>query len=124
MLGSVQSLQLPQPQRGQRCAACHCKPTAPPLPRLSCALATNHRRWRRCCCRGMHAQLVALQRLVQLLDPPLYAHLEACDCLNFYCEWRGAWGGVQGPLELWPACGVQSKLRCPMLDEQHLPRPA
>lgn len=27
-------------------------------------------------CRGMHAQLSALRRLVQLLDPPLYSHLE------------------------------------------------
>ena len=26
--------------------------------------------------RGMHAQLLALRRLVQLLDPPLFAHLE------------------------------------------------
>lgn len=39
-------------------------------------------------CRGMHAQLVALRRLVQLLDPPLYAHLEARDCLNFYFCYR------------------------------------
>ena len=36
----------------------------------------------------MHAQLVALRRLVQLLDPPLYAHLEAHDCLNMYFAYR------------------------------------
>lgn len=36
----------------------------------------------------MHAQLLALRSLVQLLDPPLYAHLEAHDCLNFFFCYR------------------------------------
>ncbi len=34
----------------------------------------------------MHEQLLALRALLQLLDPQLYAHLEARDCLSlFFC---------------------------------------
>jgi hypothetical protein len=36
----------------------------------------------------MHAQLLALRSLVQLLDPPLFAHLEAHDCLSFFFCYR------------------------------------
>ena len=36
----------------------------------------------------MHAQLLALRSLVRLLDPPLHAHLEARDCLNFFFCYR------------------------------------
>ena len=39
-------------------------------------------------CRGMHAQLLALQKLVQLLDPPLHAHLERHECLDFFFTYR------------------------------------
>jgi hypothetical protein len=38
--------------------------------------------------RAMHAQLLALRSLVRLLDPPLYAHLEAHDCLSFFFCYR------------------------------------
>ena len=36
----------------------------------------------------MHAQLLALQKLVQLLDPPLHAHLERHECLDFFFTYR------------------------------------
>ncbi|PRW58614.1 TBC1 domain family member 17-like [Chlorella sorokiniana] len=38
--------------------------------------------------RAMTAQLLALRSLVQLLDPPLYAHLEARECLSFFFCYR------------------------------------
>ncbi|CAD7701447.1 unnamed protein product [Ostreobium quekettii] len=38
--------------------------------------------------RGMHAQLVSLRKLLQLLDPQLYAFLERKDCLNFFFCFR------------------------------------
>jgi len=38
--------------------------------------------------RGMHAQLVSLRKLLQLLDPQLYAFLEKKDCLNFFFCFR------------------------------------
>ncbi|KAG2485090.1 hypothetical protein HYH03_016187 [Edaphochlamys debaryana] len=37
---------------------------------------------------GMGAQLAALRRLVQLLDPPLHAYLERRDCLSYYFAFR------------------------------------
>jgi Rab-GTPase-TBC domain len=36
----------------------------------------------------MHAQLVALRRVMQLLDPQLHAFLEAKDCLNYFFCYR------------------------------------
>ncbi len=36
----------------------------------------------------MHASLLALRRLLQLLDPPLHAHLEARDCLSLLFCYR------------------------------------
>ena len=37
---------------------------------------------------GMRAQLLALDQLVQLLDPQLYKHLEAADSTNFFFFFR------------------------------------
>lgn len=37
---------------------------------------------------GMHAQLAALRRLIQVLDPQLHAFLEARDCLNYFFVFR------------------------------------
>ncbi|KAI5820105.1 rab-GTPase-TBC domain-containing protein [Pyronema omphalodes] len=37
---------------------------------------------------GMRAQLVALDHLVQLMDPKLYAHLESADSTNFFFFFR------------------------------------
>eukprot|EP00198_Chlamydomonas_reinhardtii_P003638 XP_001692974.1 RabGAP/TBC protein [Chlamydomonas reinhardtii] len=37
---------------------------------------------------GMSGQLAALRQLVQLLDPPLHAALEARDCLSYYFAFR------------------------------------
>ena len=37
---------------------------------------------------GMHSQLMALRKLVQLLDPPLYDYLDSVDCLNFFFCFR------------------------------------
>ena len=39
-------------------------------------------------CTGMHAQLAALNSLVQLLDPELHAFLEAKGCTNFFFCYR------------------------------------
>jgi len=38
--------------------------------------------------RGMHSQLLALHKLLQLLDPQLYAHFKQKDCLNFFFCFR------------------------------------
>ncbi|MEW5312825.1 MAG: hypothetical protein WDW38_004430 [Sanguina aurantia] len=38
--------------------------------------------------QGMHRQLGALRKLLQLLDPQLYAHLEAHECLSLFCCFR------------------------------------
>lgn len=38
--------------------------------------------------RGMHAQLLALQRLVQMLDPQLHSFLDSHDCLNYFFCFR------------------------------------
>lgn len=38
--------------------------------------------------RGMHSQLLALEKLLQLLDPQLYAHFKQNDCLNFFFCFR------------------------------------
>ena len=38
--------------------------------------------------RGMHSQLLALEKLLQLLDPQLYAHFKQKDCLNFFFCFR------------------------------------
>lgn len=38
--------------------------------------------------RGMHSQLLALQKLVRVLDPQLHAFLEAKDCLNYFFCFR------------------------------------
>lgn len=38
--------------------------------------------------RGMHSQLLALEKLLQLLDPQLYAHFKLHDCLNFFFCFR------------------------------------
>jgi hypothetical protein len=59
--------------------------------------------------RAMTAQLLALRSLVQLLDPPLYAHLEARECLSFFfCyRWLLIWMKREFPFEevlrLWEA---------------------
>ncbi|KAH0609751.1 uncharacterized protein H6S33_012297 [Morchella sextelata] len=37
---------------------------------------------------GMRAQLVTLDHLVQLMDPPLYAHLQSADSTNFFFFFR------------------------------------
>ena len=37
---------------------------------------------------GMRAQLVALDHLVQLMDPKLYAHLQSADSTNFFFFFR------------------------------------
>ncbi|RMZ54525.1 hypothetical protein APUTEX25_002101 [Auxenochlorella protothecoides] len=39
-------------------------------------------------CTGMHAQLEALRQLLELLDPPLHAHLHRRDCLSLYFCYR------------------------------------
>ena len=39
-------------------------------------------------CTGMHAQLAGLRSLVQLVDPQLYAFLDARECLNFFFCYR------------------------------------
>lgn len=36
----------------------------------------------------MHAQLLALRKLMQLLDPALHAFLEAKDALNYFFCYR------------------------------------
>lgn len=36
----------------------------------------------------MHGQLLALRKLVQLLDPPLHAFMEAKSCLNYFFCYR------------------------------------
>lgn len=86
--------------------------------------------------RAMHAQLLALRSLVQLLDPPLYAHLEAHDCLNFFfCYrwlllhfkrefgfeevlrlWEAIWSGVPG-LHLYLCVAVLEHHRRTILSE-------
>lgn len=38
--------------------------------------------------RGMHAQLLALEKMLQLLDPQLYECFERHDCLNFFFCFR------------------------------------
>ncbi|KAK9814540.1 hypothetical protein WJX72_007608 [[Myrmecia] bisecta] len=38
--------------------------------------------------RGMHAQLLALRNLIQLVDPKLHAYLEGRDCLNYFFCYR------------------------------------
>ncbi|MEW5299530.1 MAG: hypothetical protein WDW36_002538 [Sanguina aurantia] len=38
--------------------------------------------------QGMHRQLGALRKLLQLLDPQLYAHLETHECLSLFCCFR------------------------------------
>ncbi|KAK9815964.1 hypothetical protein WJX74_004614, partial [Apatococcus lobatus] len=38
--------------------------------------------------QGMHAQLTALRDLLDLLDPPLYAHLASADALSFFFAYR------------------------------------
>lgn len=53
-------------------------PPRPPLTLNSHALPPS----------GMHAQLLCLSRLLQLLDPPLHAYLEREDCLNLFCCYR------------------------------------
>ena len=40
------------------------------------------------CCRAMHGQLLALRKLVQLLDPPMHAFMEAKSCLNYFFCYR------------------------------------
>ncbi|XP_062222237.1 uncharacterized protein LOC133921402 [Phragmites australis] len=37
---------------------------------------------------GMHAQLIALSKLVELLDPPLHNYFRQNDCLNYYFCFR------------------------------------
>ena len=36
----------------------------------------------------MHGQLLALRKLVQLLDPPMHAFMEAKSCLNYFFCYR------------------------------------
>lgn len=36
----------------------------------------------------MHAQLLALRNLVQLLDPPMHAFMEDKSCLNYFFCYR------------------------------------
>ena len=36
----------------------------------------------------MHSQLLALRKLVQLLDPPMHAFMEAKSCLNYFFCYR------------------------------------
>lgn len=38
--------------------------------------------------RAMHSQLLALRKLVQLLDPPMHAFMEAKSCLNYFFCYR------------------------------------
>ncbi|KAL6757630.1 RabGAP/TBC protein [Haematococcus lacustris] len=38
--------------------------------------------------QGMHAQMLAMRKLMQLLDPQLHAHLEAHDCLTYFFAFR------------------------------------
>lgn len=86
--------------------------------------------------RAMHAQLLALRSLVQLLDPPLFAHLEAHDCLSFFfCYrwllidfkrefafdevlrlWEALWAGVPG-LNLFVVVAVLEHHRRRILSE-------
>lgn len=40
------------------------------------------------CVRAMHNQLLALRKLVQLLDPPMHAFMEAKSCLNYFFCYR------------------------------------
>jgi len=59
--------------------------------------------------QAMHAQLVALRGLLQLVDPQLYAHLEQADALT--CIWAFRWLLIhfkrelpyEGVLRLWEA---------------------
>ncbi|KHJ32497.1 putative gtpase-activating protein gyp7 [Erysiphe necator] len=37
---------------------------------------------------GMRKQLLALENLVQLMDPKLYLHLQSADCINFFFFFR------------------------------------
>ena len=39
-------------------------------------------------CSAMHSQLLALRKLVQLLDPPMHAFMEAKSCLNYFFCYR------------------------------------
>lgn len=39
-------------------------------------------------CRSMHGQLLALRKLVQLLDPPLHAFMAAKSSLNYFFCYR------------------------------------
>lgn len=39
-------------------------------------------------CRAMHGQLLALRKLVQLLDPPMHAFMESKSCLNYFFCYR------------------------------------
>ena len=57
----------------------------------------------------MHAQLLALQKLVQLLDPPLHAHLERHECLDFFFTYRWLLILFKREFtfdEVWPASGL------------------
>ncbi|GFR42982.1 hypothetical protein Agub_g3981 [Astrephomene gubernaculifera] len=66
---------------------------------------------------GMNAQLAALRRLVQLLDPPLHAYLERRDCLSYYFAFR--WLLIhfkrefkfEEVLSLWEACWACRRTR-------------
>ena len=40
------------------------------------------------CCRAMHAQLLALRNVVQLLDPAMHAFMEEKSCLNYFFCYR------------------------------------
>lgn len=39
-------------------------------------------------CRAMHAQLLAVRNLVQLLDPAMHSFMEEKSCLNYFFCYR------------------------------------
>ena len=85
----------------------------------------------------MHAQLDALRQLIQLLDPPLYAHLARHDALNlFFCYrwvlvdfkrefafdevlrlWEALWARPHDHLHLYMAAAVLGRQRRRILGE-------
>eukprot|EP00798_Chlamydomonas_sp_ICE-L_P015220 gene15220-21299_t len=71
--------------------------------------------------QGMHAQLLAVRKLMQVLDPQLHAHFEANDALNYYFCFRWLLVGFKREFKSDEVAHVWEALwACPLTPHMHI----